>query len=90
MGHPTSDLPMMKFNIIGRRDIFYGAKWLLSSLLVVVALVTSTESSCRMAVCLDDSGTFIQSTLAGSCRDPSTGAVDSLKLWKNMNCAIEA
>ena len=36
------------------------------------------------------SGTFIPSTMAGSCMDPDTGTVNTSKLQENMNLAIEA
>ena len=36
------------------------------------------------------SGTFIPSTIAGSCIDPNTGTVDKTKLKENMELAIEA
>ena len=36
------------------------------------------------------SGTFIPSTLGGSCIDPDTGNVNDAKLAENMNLAIEA
>ena len=39
---------------------------------------------------LGHSGTFIPSTLAGSCMDPNTGAVDNSKLQENMSLAIDA
>ena len=36
------------------------------------------------------SGTFIPSTLAGSCIDPETGAINHAKLAKNMDLAVNA
>ena len=39
---------------------------------------------------LGHSGTFIPSTLAGSCMNPNTGAVDNSKLQENMSLAIDA
>lgn len=45
------------------------------------------QNSC---LSLGHSGTFIPSTLAGSCMDPNTDAVDNSKLQENMSLAIDA
>ena len=65
-----------------------------------VATVVTTRSSSSSylnrvelqngCLSLGHSGTFIPSTLAGSCMDPNTGEVDNSKLKENMSLAIDA
>lgn len=78
-------------------QFYWTQRHLLNSKLATLVTTRSSGSSYLNRVELQNgclsrghSGTFIPSTLAGSCIDPDTGNVNTIKLAENMNLAIDA